>query len=68
MAIVTITFKNVEGKNTMSITEKFDTDKEARDSFNSSVRFYVTCYRGYDRVHIYLLLDDGTSFTFDYSN
>lgn len=66
MAIVTTTFKSIAGKHTMSITEKFDTDKEAKDSFNSSVRFHVSCYRGYDHVHIYLLLDDGTSFTFDY--
>lgn len=67
MATIITIYKHTEESHARALTERFDSDKEARDSFNSAVRYYVTCSKGYTLVHVDLILSDGRKFNFDFS-
>ena len=67
MATVTTVWKHVEEKNVKSLTEQFDTDREARESFNSAIGYYTRCAKGYEFVDI-VCHANGRTFNFNYSN
>ena len=68
MPAITTVYKHKEEIHTKTLTEWFETDKEARESFNSNVRFYTRGAKGYEIVHIIYITNDGKIFNFDYSN
>lgn len=67
MAIVTTFWKYVDENRAKVLNEKFDTDREARESFNSAVRYYTSCAKAYEFVEI-ICKANGRVFNFNFVN
>ena len=67
MATVTTTWKHVDESHVRTLREQFDTDREARESFNSAIRYYTSCSRAYTLVDI-VCKANGRTFNFCFSS
>lgn len=67
MASVTTSWKHIEERNAKKLVEHFDTDREARESFNSAIHYYTSCAKAYEFVDI-VCEANGRSFNFNFSN
>lgn len=67
MATVTTFWKHVDESHSKKLVEQFDTDREARESFNSAIRYYTSCARAYEFVDI-ICIANGRCFNFNFSN
>ena len=67
MAIVTSFWKQVDEDCAKVLHEKFDTDREAREFFNSAVIYYTSCAKEYEFVEIFCKAN-GRVFNFNFVN
>ena len=66
MATVTTFWKHVDESRPKALVEQFDTDREARESFNSAIRYYTSCAKAYEFVNI-ICKANGRTFNFNYA-
>lgn len=65
MLVLTTIYKRKNEAKPKKIQEFFNSEREARETFNQTVRYYVSCHNGYEYVSVSLPLNGGVALSFE---